>query len=128
MFFNEGRAVQIVGTLKCLTDSMCLTTPRLMTSTRWRGRRWTPSSRWRRRRRTPARRSRRPMILTDVLMMSLTSMVFSSWFILPSTVPSTTKPHCINVLRHVDRTQMSTTITTTYHVLVEDNSNQSDTS
>ena len=55
MFFNEGRAVQIVGTLKCLTDSMCLTTPRFMTSSR------------RKMRKTPARRSKRPKTLTEVL-------------------------------------------------------------
>ena len=55
MFFNEGRAVQIVGTLKCLTDSMCLTTPRFITSSR------------RKMRKTPARRSKRPKTLTEVL-------------------------------------------------------------
>ena len=58
---------------------------------------------WRRRRRTPARRSRRPMILTEVIMMSQNSMVSSSWLPLPSTRSLTTKPHDLNVFRHVER-------------------------
>ena len=45
----------IVDTFKCLTASMCLTTPRFMTSSR------------RKMRKTPARRSKRPKTLTEVL-------------------------------------------------------------
>ena len=62
----------------------------------------TPSSSWRRRRRTPAGRSRRPMILAEVIMMSQNSMVSSSWLPLPSTRSLTTKPHDLNVFRHVE--------------------------
>ena len=51
MFFNEGGDV-ISCALKCLAASMCVTSPRFMTS-----------SSWRRRTRTLATRSRRPMIL-----------------------------------------------------------------
>ena len=70
-------------------------TSRFMTwHIRWR--------RSRRRRRTPARRSRRPMILTEVIMMSRNSMVSSSWLPLPSTRSLTTKPHDLNVFRHVE--------------------------
>jgi len=62
------------------------------------------SSRWRRRRRTPARKSRRPMILTEVIyhdVMSLTSMVYSSWLSLPSTMSSSTNTFGLNVVKHV---------------------------
>ena len=85
---------------------------------------------WRSRRRTPARRSRRPMILTEVIMMSRNSMVSSSWLPLPSTRWLTTKPHDLNVFRHVEsikKTLMSTTITTAYHILVEEKFNQTKT-
>ena len=71
------------------------------------------------------------MILTEVIMMSRNSMVSSSWLRLSSTRSLTTKTHEINVFRHVENikeTLMSTTITTAYHILVEEKFNQSDTS
>ena len=55
--------------------------------------------------------------------MSDTSLVFSSLLSLPSTLPSTTNSHVLNVVRQVEsikKTFMSTTITTAYHVLVEE--------
>ena len=79
---------------------------------------------------SPERR-RWPIILTEVIMMSRNSMTSSSWLPLPSTRSLTTKPHDLNVFRHVENikeTLMSTTITTAYHILVEEKFNQSDTS
>ena len=63
--------------------------------------------------------------------MSRNSMVSSSWLPLPSTRSLTTKPHDLNVFRHVESIKkilISTTITTAYHILVEEKFNQSDTS
>ena len=71
------------------------------------------------------------MILTEVIMVSRNSMASSSWLLLPSTRSLTTKTHELNVFRHVENikeTLMSTTITTAYHILVEEKFNQSDTS
>ena len=56
----------------------------------------------------------------------LTSVVLFSMLSLPSTVSFTTISH---VVRHVGSiTKKSTTVTTAYHILVEENSNEGDTS
>ena len=70
------------------------------------------------------------MILAEVIMMSQNSMVSSSWLRLPSTRSLATKTHELNVFRHVENikeTLMSTTITTAYHILVEEKFNQTKT-
>ena len=54
------------------------------------------------------------------LLMSATSLVFSSMLSLPFTVSSTTNSHIFNVLRHVARRRkkMTTETTRAYHMLV----------
>ena len=90
MSAGEWYVVLIVGTLKCLTASICVTTQRFMTPSRWRRRQW-----------TPAGRSERPITLTEIIH-TLTSMVSSSWLSLPSTVSMTTKTHDLNVVTNVE--------------------------
>ena len=110
MFFNEGRAVQIVGTLKCLTDSMCLTTPRFITSSR------------RKMRKTPARRSKRPKTLTEVLnhvvndLHDLLLLVVLAIHIVVDHQLTCTS--CCQTCCKKKKKMMTTETNTTYHILI----------
>ena len=67
---------------------------------------------------------------SDTSYLPSTSLVFSSRLSLLSTVSLTSNSPVSNVVRYVEsiKTFMSNTITTAHHVLVEENSNHSDTS
>ena len=64
----------------------------------------------------------RKLQLKCCILTSATPLVFSSRLSLPSTVLSTTNSHVLNVVTYVEsiKTFMSTTITTAYHILVEE--------
>ena len=81
--------------------------------------------------RTLARKSRRPMILTEVTHHDVTDLHGHLHLIsLPSTVSSSNNRQNLNVVTHVEsiKSVVTTTIAIAYHILIEDNSNQSDTS
>ena len=59
---------------------------------------------------------------SDLSYLSATSLVFSSMLFLPPKVLLTTSSHILYVVGHVEsiKSFMSTTITTAYHILVEE--------
>ena len=73
----------------------------------------------------------RKFLLMWCILMSATSLVISSRFYSPSTVSSTTNSLVLDVwsdILKVKRNLISTTITTAYHILVNENFNWCDTS
>ena len=73
----------------------------------------------------------RKFLLMWCILMSATSLVISSRFYSPSTVSSTTNSLVLDVwsdILKVKKNLISTTITTAYHILVNENFNWCDTS
>ena len=80
---------------------------------------------------TVQRPLRGKFLLMWCILMSATSLVISSRFYSPSTVSSTTNSLVLDVwsdILKVKKTLISTTITTAYHILVNENFNWCDTS